>query len=473
MSKIIKIFLSAIPSVFFLIVFLSFQPLLNTAYADQITIDDSRIKVDHNPKPVYVDVHDLTFEITAKDGILNIGLYYYRIATPDGCQYGSSFDDKTRGTVVTKSSIVIETGRIKCATQPPVPGDYKFELWRGQDDSGVKIVINYPFYVEPVGGGRAPELTPLNQNLGLSETPEVALRNAKAGTTYNFWWDTSKNIFALRYTAPYDGTVGKITIPKDGMPDPDKIGSKKLCMDTGSGLIIEPPILQKCRYQAEFVFSEFPPIPSTTTQPACSSDPLSPTAQESVAIKAINLPKNQDFRAELIVQDDTVKLPQKQNSKDSGIVVLPLAAFLVEGNYIAKLYNASDNKFVCETTFTVGPTKIGTDQAAAKKQTSAVTPCDSSSDNPGIQTAIGCIHTSPVGFVKDFLKFALGISGGLAFLMMLLGSFQMLTSAGNPDTLSAGKERFTSAIIGLLLVIFSILLLQIIGVDILGIPGFK
>lgn len=88
---------------------------------------------------------------------------------------------------------------------------------------------------------------------------------------------------------------------------------------------------------------------------------------------------------------------------------------------------------------------------------------------PSVKTAIGCIHTNPGDLIADVLKFALGIGGGLAFLMMLLGAFQMLTSAGNPETLQAGKDRLTSAVIGLLFIIFSVLLLQIIGVDILGI----
>lgn len=91
---------------------------------------------------------------------------------------------------------------------------------------------------------------------------------------------------------------------------------------------------------------------------------------------------------------------------------------------------------------------------------------------PGIATALGCIHTTPAELVKDLMTWVLGIGGGLAFLMMLLGAFQMLTSAGNPETLNAGKDRLTSAVIGLLLVIFAILLLQIIGVGILKIPGF-
>lgn len=92
---------------------------------------------------------------------------------------------------------------------------------------------------------------------------------------------------------------------------------------------------------------------------------------------------------------------------------------------------------------------------------------------PAFKTAIGCVHTNPAEFVKDLMKFVIGIGGGLAFLMMLLGAFQMLTSAGNPETLKAGQDRLTSAVIGLLFVIFSILLLQIIGVGILNIPGFK
>lgn len=93
--------------------------------------------------------------------------------------------------------------------------------------------------------------------------------------------------------------------------------------------------------------------------------------------------------------------------------------------------------------------------------------------SPGFKTAIGCIPTNPDQLVQAVLKFVIGISGGLAFLLMLLGAFQMLSSAGNPETLHAGKDRFTQAIIGLLFVIFSVLLLQIIGVDILGLRELK
>lgn len=94
-------------------------------------------------------------------------------------------------------------------------------------------------------------------------------------------------------------------------------------------------------------------------------------------------------------------------------------------------------------------------------------------DQQGIWTAIGCIPATLDGFVKKILPFAMGIGGGIAFLLMLFGALQIMTSAGNPEKLNAGKELVTSAVVGLLLIIFSIFLLRLIGVSILGIPGFK
>lgn len=91
----------------------------------------------------------------------------------------------------------------------------------------------------------------------------------------------------------------------------------------------------------------------------------------------------------------------------------------------------------------------------------------------GIDTAIGCVPTEPQPLIQAILRLSGGIAGGIAFLMMIIGAFQMITSAGNPDSLKAGQQRFTSAIEGLLFVIFAVLLLQIIGVDILNIPGFS
>lgn len=89
-----------------------------------------------------------------------------------------------------------------------------------------------------------------------------------------------------------------------------------------------------------------------------------------------------------------------------------------------------------------------------------------------IDTAIGCIPiTSETGFLAFFVTWAIGIAGGIAFLLIVYAGFQIMTSTGNPDRLKAGRELMTSAVAGLLMLIFSVFILRVVGVDILGIPG--
>ena len=89
-----------------------------------------------------------------------------------------------------------------------------------------------------------------------------------------------------------------------------------------------------------------------------------------------------------------------------------------------------------------------------------------------IQTGLGEIPTEPGAFVNTVLKIALGIAGGIAFLLMVFGAFRLMTSTGNPEGVQEGWSILTSAIVGLLFIIFSVFLLRVIGVDILKIPGF-
>jgi hypothetical protein len=101
------------------------------------------------------------------------------------------------------------------------------------------------------------------------------------------------------------------------------------------------------------------------------------------------------------------------------------------------------------------------------------TDCTDCASNNGVWTALGCIPTTPQAVFTTTFTFGIGIAGGIAFLLILFGGFQVLTSAGNPEQLNAGQELISSAVAGLLLIIFSIFLLRLIGYDILRIPGFK
>jgi len=93
----------------------------------------------------------------------------------------------------------------------------------------------------------------------------------------------------------------------------------------------------------------------------------------------------------------------------------------------------------------------------------------------GINSAIGCIPVLTADkedFLAFILKWAIGIGGGIAFLLIIYAGFIVMTSTGNPERLKAGQELLTSAISGLILLIFSVFILELIGVKILGLPGF-
>lgn len=90
-----------------------------------------------------------------------------------------------------------------------------------------------------------------------------------------------------------------------------------------------------------------------------------------------------------------------------------------------------------------------------------------------IDTALGCIPIRDTNaFAGWFLGWAIGVSGGLALLLIIFSGFQIMTAQGDPQKLQSGRELLTAAISGLILIIFSVFLLKLIGVTILNIPGF-
>ncbi len=93
-----------------------------------------------------------------------------------------------------------------------------------------------------------------------------------------------------------------------------------------------------------------------------------------------------------------------------------------------------------------------------------------------INTAIGCIPVmgddGKYNFLNFILRWAIGVGGGVAFLLIVYSGFMIMTASGNPERMQAGKELLTSAISGLILLIFSIFILRFIGIDILGLGEF-
>lgn len=99
--------------------------------------------------------------------------------------------------------------------------------------------------------------------------------------------------------------------------------------------------------------------------------------------------------------------------------------------------------------------------------------CMSTPPYGGIWTAIGCLPIDLGLLFRDYIfVYGMGIAGGIAFLYFLYGAFIILTSMGNPERIEEGKQIIVSALSGIFLIIFSVFLIGIIGVDILQLPGF-
>jgi len=82
------------------------------------------------------------------------------------------------------------------------------------------------------------------------------------------------------------------------------------------------------------------------------------------------------------------------------------------------------------------------------------------------------IDANTQGFTKSLFGIVLSISGGIALLLIIISGYRLMTSGGNAEKVAGAKEQLTSAIVGLFFIIFSIVILQLIGVDIIHIPGF-
>jgi len=83
---------------------------------------------------------------------------------------------------------------------------------------------------------------------------------------------------------------------------------------------------------------------------------------------------------------------------------------------------------------------------------------------PELTPALG-MHLNRL--IAWFYYFIVGISGLAAFFMLVWGGFQWLTSAGSPSKISEAKDRITSAILGLIIILASFLILKVINPELI------
>lgn len=123
---------------------------------------------------------------------------------------------------------------------------------------------------------------------------------------------------------------------------------------------------------------------------------------------------------------------------------------------------------------TPGPIAILKDYCVKLTGSSEQINCGACVNDGGVWTGIGCVQGDIKRFISEtILGMGIGLAGGISLLCMIFAAFMMQTSNGSPEKLKKAQELLTACITGLILIIFSIFILRLIGVNILRIPGFS
>ncbi len=453
------------------------------AYADR------RIVI--SPETILTNTASFQIQILASDSdVFNPTLRYVFMTWHDGDPPADCGRDPILGTISPDGKIAtfnysttgLATGRSLFCNNGA--GSWKFAIWPTTDRVFIPIdppagafTGSYNIGENSNNPESPPSIYPAkNPYEILRETPEAILVNARDDSTYYFWWDGAR-IFS--YSAVKQPGVTNMKIPLvlsgplgifPGSGAFDSPGPRKLCMMPVPYAALPPiPAQSACAYSTIFNFVE---NNANKNKVSCRLIPSNPDSTTNIILNASELPRNQNFTARLW-NGNTPVHAATGDSGASGSVGLEIGNKERDGKYIANLTDASSNE-ICSINITIG--KAGT----------AVSPPVCGPNNPNctnsagkfcandkeIETAIGCIPTEPADLITGLVRFATAAGGGVALILMISGAFQMMTSGGNPDNVHHGQERFTSAVIGLLFIIFAILLLQVIGVDILALPGF-
>lgn len=86
-----------------------------------------------------------------------------------------------------------------------------------------------------------------------------------------------------------------------------------------------------------------------------------------------------------------------------------------------------------------------------------------------IYTAFGCFPLGDTNtLTANLIVFGVGLASGVAILMIVYASFMIMTSQGVPQRLQNGKTILFASLSGLLLIIFSTLVMRFVGIGFLG-----
>jgi len=99
--------------------------------------------------------------------------------------------------------------------------------------------------------------------------------------------------------------------------------------------------------------------------------------------------------------------------------------------------------------------------------------CGDINANGTCPTALGGLPTNISALLTTVFSIALSIAGVVALGLIIASGYRLMISQGNPEQVKNAREQLIAAIIGLLFIIFSLVIMQVISANILKIPGFS
>ncbi|MBI3984888.1 MAG: hypothetical protein HY344_02985 [Candidatus Levybacteria bacterium] len=92
----------------------------------------------------------------------------------------------------------------------------------------------------------------------------------------------------------------------------------------------------------------------------------------------------------------------------------------------------------------------------------------------GIFSGLGVrLPTDPLMLISKLLEVILGVAGGIVIILIIRAGYKLMFSQGNPEKVQEARDELTSAIVGLMFIVFSFVLLQFIANDLLQIDTLR
>ncbi len=83
-------------------------------------------------------------------------------------------------------------------------------------------------------------------------------------------------------------------------------------------------------------------------------------------------------------------------------------------------------------------------------------------ENCPVETGVRCTDANIASIFKLIINWALALSFIAAVLVLIYGGFLYITSAGNQDSATKGKDAIVNALIGIVVIVLSYMIVQIV-----------